>query len=115
MSHLLHYEFAPALVTYLEESVTGHILDPWMYLMHELKQLIHHSLEKLPVSSQKLRVLADNIPEWRWRWRRRRFRSSSDASKYIKCSREDQDTRIKTQGSGHKDQEGLREIFISGT
>ena len=46
----------------LEEGLTRHVLDSRMRLMHELKQLVDHSLQKLPVIAQKAWVLPDHIP-----------------------------------------------------
>jgi hypothetical protein len=31
--------------------------------MHELEQLVDHGLQELPVGTQELGVLADNVPE----------------------------------------------------
>ena len=42
---------ASTLLRDLDEGVTGHILHPIMGLMHELKQLVHHRLQELPMGS----------------------------------------------------------------
>jgi hypothetical protein len=31
--------------------------------MHELKELVDHGLQELPVGTQELGVLADNVPD----------------------------------------------------
>ena len=47
------YEVPSTFLCDLDKSVTGHVLYSVMSLVHELKQLIHHCLEKLPVCSVK--------------------------------------------------------------
>ena len=47
------YEVPSTFLCDLDKSVTGHVLYSVMSLMHELKQLIHHCLEKFPVCSVK--------------------------------------------------------------
>ena len=51
-----------ALVADLQEGLTGHVLDTRVHLVHELEQLVHHCLQKLPVIPQKPRVLPNHIP-----------------------------------------------------
>ena len=45
------YEVSPAFLRYLDEGVTRHVLHSIMSFMHELKQLVHHCLQELPVRS----------------------------------------------------------------
>ena len=46
----------------LEEGLARHVLDTWVGLMHELKQLVDHSLQELPVIPQEAWILPDHIP-----------------------------------------------------
>mmetsp|Transcript_2402 Transcript_2402/g.6409 ORF Transcript_2402/g.6409 Transcript_2402/m.6409 type:complete len:300 (-) Transcript_2402:261-1160(-) len=50
-----------ALLRDLQKRVARHVLHPRVRLVHELKQFVHHRLQKLPMRAQKPRVLADNI------------------------------------------------------
>ena len=61
-AYLKSHKLIFALVADLEEGLASHVLDPWVCLMHELKQLVHHRLQKLPVVFEETRILADNIP-----------------------------------------------------
>lgn len=49
--------------------------------MHELKQLVDHGLEELPVGTQELGVLADNVPATRPKNPYALFNSLCDYSK----------------------------------
>lgn len=61
--HYLHlHELALALEADLQEGLARHVLHARVRLMHELKQLVHHSLEKLPVVAQEPGILTHNIP-----------------------------------------------------
>jgi hypothetical protein len=44
------------LLSYLDESIAGHVLHSVVGLVHELEQLVHYSLQELPVLSQKSEV-----------------------------------------------------------
>lgn len=46
----------------LQKRLTRHVLHPRVRLVHELKELVDHRLEKLPVVAQKAGVLPHNIP-----------------------------------------------------
>ena len=59
---LLDDELPLAFVTDLEEGLTGHVLHPRMKLVHELKELVHDCLQKLPVVSQECGILPNYIP-----------------------------------------------------
>ena len=61
-AHLDLYKLSFALVTDLEEGFTRHVLDAWVSLMHELEELVHHSLQELPMVAQKAWILAHHIP-----------------------------------------------------
>ena len=54
-------KFALTLRGNLQESVARHVLHPRVRLVHEFKQLVHHRLKKLPVQSQKPRVLSYDV------------------------------------------------------
>mmetsp|Transcript_17460 Transcript_17460/g.52463 ORF Transcript_17460/g.52463 Transcript_17460/m.52463 type:complete len:275 (+) Transcript_17460:1421-2245(+) len=58
---LLHNELAPALVRNFQECVASHVLYTRMCLMHELEQLVDDRLQKLPMSTQELWILANHI------------------------------------------------------
>lgn len=59
---LLDDEFPLALVADLEEGFAGHVLHARVGLVHELKQLVHHRLQKLPVVAQEAGVLPHDVP-----------------------------------------------------
>ncbi len=61
-AHLDLYKLSFALVTDLEEGFTRHVLDAWVSLMHELKELVHHGLQELPMVAQEAWILAHHIP-----------------------------------------------------
>lgn len=44
-----------------EKCFTSHILYTWECLVHELEQLVHDGLQKLPVRLEEARVLANDI------------------------------------------------------
>mmetsp|Transcript_9758 Transcript_9758/g.22379 ORF Transcript_9758/g.22379 Transcript_9758/m.22379 type:complete len:254 (-) Transcript_9758:605-1366(-) len=51
----------PAPLRDLEEGLASHILHARMQLVHELEQLLDHSLEELPVCLEKPRVLPHHV------------------------------------------------------
>ena len=61
-AYLNLHKLASALVADLEKGLTSHVLHSRMGLMHELKQLVHHCLQELPVVAQEPGILAHNIP-----------------------------------------------------
>jgi hypothetical protein len=61
LSGLLHYKVSTAFLCNLNESVTGHILYTLMGFVHELKELVYNSFQKLPVRLQESRVLTDDV------------------------------------------------------
>ena len=61
-AHLDLYKLSFALVTDLEEGFTGHVLDAWVSLMHELEELVDHGLQELPMVAQKAWILTHHIP-----------------------------------------------------
>lgn len=62
-AHLNLHKLPSAFMANLEEGLARHVLHTRMCLMHELKQLVHDCLQKLPVIAQEARVLAHDIPE----------------------------------------------------
>ena len=62
VTHLNLHKLSSALVTDLEEGLASHVLDARVSLMHELKQLVHDSLQELPVVAQKPGILPHHIP-----------------------------------------------------
>lgn len=60
-THLRHHKLALALVANLQKRFARHVLHPRVRLVHKLKELVDHRLEKLPVVAQKAGVLADDI------------------------------------------------------
>lgn len=62
VTHLNLHKLSSALVTDLEEGLASHVLDARVSLMHELKQLVHNSLQELPVVAQKPGILPHHIP-----------------------------------------------------
>ena len=61
-AYLNLHKLPSALVADLEKGLTSHVLHARMGLMHELKQLVHHCLQELPVVAQESGILAHNIP-----------------------------------------------------
>ena len=61
LSGLLHDEVPTTLLGDFDEGVTSHVLDTLVRFVHELEQLVHNSLEELPVRLQETGVLADNV------------------------------------------------------
>lgn len=49
VGHLNLYKLASALVADLEKGLARHVLNTRMGLVHELKQLVHDCLQKLPM------------------------------------------------------------------
>lgn len=49
LTRLLQNKVASALLSNFDESVAGHVLYTLVRLVHELEQLVHDSLEELPV------------------------------------------------------------------
>lgn len=62
-AHLNLHKLASALVADLEEGLTRHVLNTGVGLMHKLKELVHDSLQKLPVVAQEAGILAHHVPE----------------------------------------------------
>ena len=62
-AHLDLHKLASALVADLEEGLTRHVLNTGVGLVHKLKELVHDSLQKLPVVAQEPGILAHHIPE----------------------------------------------------
>ena len=61
-AHLNLHKLAFAFVADLEESLTRHVLNTGMSLMHKFKELIHHSLQELPMIAQEAWILPNHIP-----------------------------------------------------
>ena len=51
--YLYLYKLSSTLERNLDESVAGHVLNPLVCLVHELKQLVHNSLQESPVRPKK--------------------------------------------------------------
>ena len=60
-SHLNLDKLSPTLDGDLDERVASHVLDALVSLVHELEQLVHHSLQKPPVGPEKPGVLAHDV------------------------------------------------------
>mmetsp|Transcript_12755 Transcript_12755/g.49781 ORF Transcript_12755/g.49781 Transcript_12755/m.49781 type:complete len:361 (+) Transcript_12755:1515-2597(+) len=65
LTNLHDDEFALALDGDLEEGVARHVLDARVRLVHEFEQLVHDSLQKLPVQAKEPGVLAHNVHDVR--------------------------------------------------
>lgn len=61
-AHLNLHKLSLAFVADFEEGLTRHVLDTRMSLMHELKELVHNSLQELPVIAQEAGILPHHIP-----------------------------------------------------
>ena len=61
LSRLLHYEMSPALLSDLDERVTGHILHTLVRFVHELEEFVHDRLQEFPMGFQEARVLTDDV------------------------------------------------------
>ena len=51
----------PALLSDLDESIACHILNTFVRLVHEFKELVDHSFEELPVCFEEAWILSDNV------------------------------------------------------
>jgi hypothetical protein len=47
--------------TDLEEHLTCHVLDTWMFLMHEFIEFLHNCFQELVVTTQETRKLTNNM------------------------------------------------------
>ncbi len=56
-AYLWGHEFSLALLADLQKGVAGHVLHSRMMLVHKLEQFVHDGLQKLPVRTQKTRIL----------------------------------------------------------
>lgn len=61
-AHLRDDELSFTLAAKLCESLTGHVLDSWMGLVHELKELVDHCFEELPMIPQEPGILTNHVP-----------------------------------------------------
>jgi len=61
LSRLLSDEVTTALLSDLDESIAGHVLNSLVRFVHKLEKLVDDRLEELPVGLEESRVLSDDI------------------------------------------------------
>jgi hypothetical protein len=54
-------EVSSALLRNFDERIARHVLNSLVSLVHELKELVDHCFEELPMCTQESRVLAYNV------------------------------------------------------
>lgn len=62
MLHLLNDELLFTFVADFKKSVTSHVLNTRVHLMHELEEFVDHCPQEFPMNSQKFGILPDHIP-----------------------------------------------------
>jgi hypothetical protein len=61
LSRLVHHEVPSTFLGDLDESITGHVLDTLVGLVHEFEELVDNRLQEFPVCLEESRILADNV------------------------------------------------------
>lgn len=57
----MHNKVSSTFLGDLDESVTGHVLDTLVGLVHEFEELVDNSLQEFPMCLEESRVLSDDV------------------------------------------------------
>lgn len=60
-SRLVHHEVSSTFLGDLDESITGHVLDTLVGLVHKFEELVDNSLQEFPMCLEESGVLSDDV------------------------------------------------------